>query len=301
MLQMGFSLYEACRRDFVIPDNCLNLGTTNAEVRRIRKLSVVDSFLSQFHYLHISDSFKSIAVITRAYGLYLGGMLAGVIVYNPPGSSSVSQSLFGTEYGAAELRCGTLALSRLAVHPDAPFNSTGYLISHSLKLLWEDNRERVSQNKVPFKTVVSFADTMFHSGTCYRAVSGWYAGRSAGGGLGGFYNPVTGKVISTRQGKVSLTAKNCPEGFVPFKATDKLKYLFFLGTRKDQLQTMRSLNESVKFQCKVDQFNVWKEGRMTKLSDTPSYEEVYQLFGKRGTEKAIRRYADYFMQKELKQ
>lgn len=210
MGQLQFNLYDAVDREFVLPDEVLNLKTTNAEVKRIRKLNIVDSFLNEFHYLHSGDTFKSLSVITRAYGLYVGGMLAGVIVYNPPGSKSTLEFLFRGEREQSSLRQGTLALSRLVAHPDAPFNATGYLISQSLKCLWEDNRERVREGKAPFRAVISFAESTFHTGTVYRVQNAWYAGLSRGSSLGGFYNPVTGHVINTRQGKMIVLKDICP-------------------------------------------------------------------------------------------
>lgn len=294
MSQLGLSLYQACRREFVLPADCLM--ASNAEVKRIRKLKEIDDFLNQHHYLHSGTGQKSVGVITRAYGLFIGGMLAGVTVYNPPSTRSIPEYLFGKSYDSAELCQGTLAMSRLVCHPDIPFNSSGFLISHSLRLIREDNQERIAVGKPIFRTVITFADTLFHSGAVYRGVNAWFAGVSDGGGhLGGFYHPETGNYIHVRQGRKTLRLKDCPPGFKPFKASPKLRYLFFTGSKKDQLNTMRRLDPQVKFLCKLEQFSVLKEGRLAKLSDTRSYEEVYRMCGARGTERAGR-YADYLSQ-----
>lgn len=294
MDQLQFNLHEACRRDFVLPERVLCIGTSNVEVIRLRKVGVVNRFLNAYHYLHSGDVFKGIGPITRAYGLFLGGELAGIVVYNPPGSPATGEFLFGKSAKNAMLKQGTLALSRLCVHPDAPFNTTGYLITESLRLLWEDNQERINKFSAPFRTVISFADTILHhSGTVYRSQNAWFAGIYRGHSLGGFFHPETGHVIHVRQGGKTLTKKDCPSGYLPFTASAKLRYLFFLGDKRNKLNTMRQLNENVKFQCKVDNFSVYKEGRMVKLSDTRSYEDVYNIFGNAGPNKDNRRYADY--------
>lgn len=293
--QYSLNLYEACREEFVIPDSALDLGISNVEVKRIRKIEIVDRFLNQFHYLHTSSVFKSIGVITRSYGLYLGGELAGVVVFNPPGSKGSGEFLFGAGYSCAMQRQGTLALSRLVAHPEVPFNGTGYLISQALRMIPQDNDERIRANKAPFTTVVTYADTLFHSGTVYRAQNAWYAGMAINNGLGGFFNPVTGHCINVRQGARTLLKKNCPQGYVPFKASPKVRYLFFLGNRRQKLETMRMLQKQVKLLCKVGKYSVFKEGRLVDLAENRSYEEVYQYFGKIGTTKAHKRYADYLI------
>lgn len=290
--QPSLNLYDACREDFILPDNCLNIGTSNVEIKRIRTLKTVDNFLNDYHYLHSGDNRKSVAVITRAYGLYLGGDLAGVAVYNPPGSKAIVEYIFGRGSKETDLRRGTLALSRLVTHPDAPFNATGYLISQSLKMLREDNRERLNLSKAPYNTIITFADTLFHTGTTYRAVNAWYYGKSQGGGLGGFYNPETGDIIHVRQGKTTLNAGNCPSGWKPLKLTPKLRYIFFVGTKREQLSTMRRLDEQVKFSMRIGSLSVLRNGRLAKLSDKRCYDEVYKLFGGRGTNHAGR-YINY--------
>lgn len=293
MNQFKLNLYEACRQEFVLPEEYLHLPG-NYTVKRIKRLRIVNDFLNLFHYLHYGGN-KSIGPITRAYGLYNGGELLGVIVYNPPGSPAIPMSLFGRNYEVAEFRQGTLAISRLAVSPKAPFNATGYLISSSLKLIWEDNLERERENKVPFRTIVTFADTLCHTGTVYRAQNAWYAGVSPGSGLGGFYNPETGEIRHVRQGKVTLKLKDCPAGWLPYKASDKLKYLFFLGGRRIKLETMSKLSSEVKFLCKVGTFSVFKEGKITRLSDERSYEDVYRLYGRGRNDNKMKmiQYSDY--------
>ena len=298
-MQLGFTLYDSVRSEFIPPEDSLDLGTTNADVKRIQRLDEVNLFLNQYHYLHGGQAFKSIGTITRCYGLYLGGELAAVVVYNPP-AVGVEDFLYSDEIHEAYLyKKGVLAMTRLTAAPDAPFNSTGFLISKSLKLIWLDNKERERDNRPLYKTVITFADTMFHSGTTYRAQNAWYAGISKGEGLGGFYNPETGDYINTRQGARTLTRKDCPEGWLPFTRSDKLRYLFFLGGQKEQLRTMRKLGEKVKVLCKLDQFSVFEEGRIVGAVQEAgvriarSYDEVYQRYGKRGTEIVHGRYTDY--------
>lgn len=284
-MQLGLPLYAAIDREFTPPPEALSLKTTNAEVRRIKgQADLVREFLKNYHYLHAGEmagAQKGSILMTRVYGLYLGGDLAGICVYNPP-SVGVEDYFFPkSDY---EQRKGVLALSRLCCHPEAPFNSESYLLGQSLRLLWRDNYEREAVGKPLFRTVVTYADfgLLRHTGTVYRSVSGWYVGRSSSGGLGGFIDPATGLILNSRQGARTLTAKDCPEGMVPFKRTTKFRYAMFLGKSKDQLATMRRLNDKVKLLGVLDSgLTVWKNGRVTRPGDTRSYAEVYELCGRK--------------------
>lgn len=285
--QLQFSLYEACRAEFTLPDNVFRLSN-NVEVKRIRKLKEVDEFLSKYHYLHSGQSRKSIAVITRAYGLYWGGQIAGIIVFNPPGSSAISKSMFDPaayEYG--EYINSVLAMSRLVTVDELPFNGTGYLISKALKLLWQDNVERRNDNKAEYKTVVTFADTAHHSGTVYRSQNAWYCGTTKSGNFGGIYNPSTGEIRHVRQGSRNLNRNEIPEGWTRQANTEKLKYLFFLGDKKEKLKTMRRLHDNTKMLCKVGSYSVFERGKIIGVNQeagiktSQSYEEVYQLVGRK--------------------
>lgn len=284
-MQLGLPLFAAINREFTPPPEVLSLKTTNAEVRRIRgNAEMVREFLKNYHYLHAGEAAgasKGSILMTRVYGLYLGGDLAGVCIFNPPSVGVEGYFFPQSDY---EQRKGLLALSRLCCHPAAPFNSESFLLAQSLKLLWRDNYEREKENRPLFRTVVTYADfgLLHHSGTIYRGIGAWYFGQSYSGGLGGFIDPNTGLILNSRQGAKTLTAKDCPEGMVPFMRTSKLRYAMFLGKAKDQLATMRRLNEKVKFLGAMDSgLTVWRDGKVVRPGDTRSYAEVYELCGRK--------------------
>ena len=278
--QLSFSLNEVITREYIPPTNALRLATSNVEVKRIRKMKELVDFCSKYHYLHQGEGIKPKGIVfSRAYGLYLGGDLAGVAIYNAPGSSAVEKNLF-SDY---EYQKGTLALTRLCCHPDAPFNSESHLIGQSIKLLAEDNRDRIADHKPIYKTIITYADygLLKHTGTIYRSINAWYTGTTKDKSLAGFHNPTTGEIISARQGNKTLGRKDCPEGFEPFGGTTKFKYLMFIGNPKMQLDTMRHLNDDIKFRSKYDEFYVWKEGNLLRPSDKRSYDDIYNLVGRK--------------------
>lgn len=281
MSQLILNLDGAIREEFVPPANSLRLNTSNVEVKRFRKGQSQDlsNFCSRYHYLHKGDNPKQV-IYSRAYGLYLGGELAGVAVYNVPGSSAVEKSIF-EDY---EYQKGTLALTRLCCSPDAPFNSESHLLSQSIRLLEQDNRERLEAFKPSYKTVVTYADYggLNHTGTIYRSMNAWFIGATKPKALAGFRHKETGEIISIRQGKNTLTKEEAPEGFEPFDRTQKFKYLLFIGGNKEQLNTMRNLKEEVKFRSRFGEFYAWTKGRLLQPSDTRAYDEIYNLAGRKG-------------------
>lgn len=183
-------------------------------------------------------------------------------------------------------------------------------------MLWEDNDVRYREGKNPFRIVLTYADmNVGTSGACYRATGAWYAGLTDAGSFGGIMNPLTGEHRHVRQGSRSLRRKDIPEGWIPFKKSPKLKYLYFLGEKKEQLKTMRRIKNSIKLQCRIGEYKAKADGHIVSsdiynsfessstvgalkesgLRVDQCYESVYQLFGGRGTGKVKRRYIDHLV------
>lgn len=131
---------------------------TKRTVERIERY-IAKPFIEAIHY-----SRKYPSNIVYAFGLYEGGVLAGVVTYGVPASPSLVVGIAGKEN-----KDKVLELNRLAIRPDLNGdNRASFLVSHSLKML-------------PNETyVVSYADTGWtHVGYVYQACNFLYTGMSA--------------------------------------------------------------------------------------------------------------------------
>lgn len=131
---------------------------TKRTVERIERY-IAKPFIETIHY-----SRKYPSNIVYAFGLYEGGVLAGVVTYGVPASPSLVVGIAGKEN-----KDKVLELNRLAIRPDLNGdNRASFLVSHSLKML-------------PNETyVVSYADTGWtHVGYVYQACNFLYTGMSA--------------------------------------------------------------------------------------------------------------------------
>ena len=105
---------------------------------------------------------KRIPQIMHAFGLYVDGVLKGVVTYGIPASPALCMGICGKEYSDK-----VLELNRLCLMENNK-NESSFLVSHSIQLL-------------PKPTiVVSYADTsQGHVGYVYQATNFLYTGLSA--------------------------------------------------------------------------------------------------------------------------
>jgi len=105
---------------------------------------------------------KRIPQIMHAFGLYVDGVLKGVVTYGIPASPALCMGICGKEYSDK-----VLELNRLCLMENNK-NESSFLVSNSIKLL-------------PKPTiVVSYADTsQGHVGYVYQATNFLYTGLSA--------------------------------------------------------------------------------------------------------------------------
>jgi hypothetical protein len=105
---------------------------------------------------------KRIPQIMHAFGLYVDGVLKGVVTYGIPASPTLCMGICGKEYSDK-----VLELNRLCLMENNK-NESSFLVSNSIKLL-------------PKPTiVVSYADTsQGHVGYVYQATNFLYTGLSA--------------------------------------------------------------------------------------------------------------------------
>lgn len=134
----------------------------NDEQKYVRRIGYHEAkpFIESIHYS------RKLPNVTDAFGLFVGGELAGVVAYGIPASHPLCIGLAG-EKNASMVR----ELNRLAILPKysgGGHNYASYLVSHSLKAL-------------PNGTfVVSYADTAWtHVGYVYQACNFLYTGLSA--------------------------------------------------------------------------------------------------------------------------
>ena len=135
----------------------LTLLDIEPKEREVRQITYNDAkpFLLNIHYA------RRMPCITHAYGLFIKGVLAGVVTYGIPASNNLCVGLAGEKN-----KHKVFELNRLAILPQySGDNNASYLVSHSLKQL-------------PNNTfVVSYADTAWtHVGYVYQATNWLYTG-----------------------------------------------------------------------------------------------------------------------------
>lgn len=125
--------------------------------KEVRSISYNDTkpFLMHVHYA------RRMPCITHAFGLFINGVLGGVVTYGIPASHSLCKGLAGEKNSK-----NVYELNRLAILPEySGDNNASYLISHSLKMM-------------PRRSfIVSYADTAWtHIGYVYQATNWLYTG-----------------------------------------------------------------------------------------------------------------------------
>lgn len=125
------------------------------EVLRIKPEETY-SWLIRLHYA------KRIPSISYAFGLYIDGVLTGIVTYGTPSSSTLRNGICGEKHSNYVLELNRLCFDNYVK------NGASYLVSNSLKYLPKPS------------IVVSYADTnQGHIGYVYQACNFIYTGLSA--------------------------------------------------------------------------------------------------------------------------
>jgi hypothetical protein len=115
-----------------------------------------EPYIIGIHYAHRWTS------VSYAYGLYLDGVLCGVVTYGTPASAPLRRGIAGDKY-----KLDVLELNRLCLQHNRP-NEASIVVGASLKLLPKG------------KIIVSYADiSQGHTGIVYQATNFLYCGLSA--------------------------------------------------------------------------------------------------------------------------
>lgn len=167
---------------------------------------------------------KRIPQIMHAFGLYVDGVLKGVVTYGIPASPALCMGICGKEYSDK-----VLELNRLCLMENNK-NESSFLVSHSIQLL-------------PKPTiVVSYADTsQGHVGYVYQATNFLYTGLSANRvdwTIKGMEHKHS-KTISDGMTLESIKEKY-GDDFYYTERSRKHRYIFFHGSKSDK-KAMRKL------------------------------------------------------------
>jgi hypothetical protein len=161
------------------------------------------AFVEKFHY---SSSASNTPVY--AYGLFYQGGLVGVALWMPP-TRVAAESVNKANWRRV------LALSRLAVHPEAPRNAATFLLGRSTRLIKRDGL---------WRWLVTYADTwQNHTGAIYLATGWRYVGETK-------KSPVwvndAGVMRGRKRGPRTLTrAEMVAEGFSCLGSFSKHKFV----------------------------------------------------------------------------
>lgn len=134
-------------------DDTTRLATKDWQVFSLPQHGEAVAFLRAVHYGKGAPNTS-----TYRHGLYRAGVLVGdlmgVALWIPPTRAAAAS--------VDEQWTGVLALSRFAVHPEAPKNAASYLLAASMR--------HIDRHRWP--TLLTYADTAHgHTGAIYRATN----------------------------------------------------------------------------------------------------------------------------------
>ncbi len=187
-----------------------------------------EPYIIGIHYAHRWPS------ISYAYGLYLNGVLVGVVSYGSPPSPPLTNGIAGEDYAP-----DVLELNRLCLKYNVK-NEASMLVGRSLKLL--------PQNRI----IVSFADTeQGHKGYVYQATNFKYCGLSAkrtdwkvkgkehlhGKTISGEFKDAASSVQSMRD--------KYGDDFYLAPRSRKHRYIYIVGSKKYKREVLSELRYGV--------------------------------------------------------
>jgi hypothetical protein len=147
----------------VVRENTLKAGFS---IQRVDK-ETCKNILLKYHYLKdISKGFKS----GYNYGLFENDKCVGVIIFTGFPVPELVKGMFGLQRNEQE---GFFELSRLCLIPEIQskeHNIASWFVSRAIKILRKETNVR---------SILSYADSDFHSGTVYKACNFKYYGLSA--------------------------------------------------------------------------------------------------------------------------
>ena len=184
--------------------------------------SATHTWLKNKHYA------KRIPSIVHAYGVFVDGIMQGVITYGIPASPSLTMGVCGYEY-----KHQVVELNRLAMLEDHDKNLASYFVSKTLKMLPKP------------LIVVSYADTsMGHVGYIYQATNFLYTGLSA--------QRTEWREVGVNTHSRSVVRNHSQaeriedERFTMVERPRKHRYIYITGTKQERKTIMGALNYPIK-------------------------------------------------------
>lgn len=180
------------------------------------------------HYAH------SIPPCNYIYGLFGNKNIIGICSYGVPSSSPLKRGIAGENY-----KNDILELNRLILSENKK-NQASYFISKTLKLLPRP------------KIIVSYADTaMNHHGYIYQACNFIYTGLSAKRtdwkikGMENLHGQTIADMSRGEKNRVEFMRDKFGDNFYLEDRPRKHRYIYFIGTKKEKKEMLKSLNYKI--------------------------------------------------------
>jgi hypothetical protein len=188
--------------------------------RTIKPISseVCEEWVIKKHYAHRKPR------IQFAFGVFVDGLLEGVVSYGYPATPFIARGICGLEYEK-----NVLELNRLVVNSGVPRNTTSYLVSHSIRMLPKD-----------VKIVISYADdSIGHIGYIYQATNFIYTGKT----IDMKEWKLKGENLHSQNvcKKIELEKRQKDSRFEQTYRPKKHRYIFFRGNTKEKEKMMSKL------------------------------------------------------------
>jgi hypothetical protein len=172
---------------------------------------------------------KRLCPISYAFGLFVDGVLRGVVTYGCPVSSSLRAGVCGPEYAG-----NVLELNRLCC--DEIKNGASFLIGNSLKMLPRPS------------IVVSFADiSQGHVGYVYQATNWLYTGLSAKRtdwkikGMEHLHGATVADMSRGHENRAEYMRARFGDDFSLCERPRKHRYVYFVGDRLQKKKMKKAL------------------------------------------------------------
>jgi hypothetical protein len=172
--------------------------------------------------------------ISYAFGLFIDGVLQGVVTYGTPSSAPLRSGIAGQDWADK-----VLELNRLCLHENR-HNQASRLVAASLKMLPRPS------------LVVSFADTeQGHIGTVYQACNFTYCGLSEKrtdwkvAGMEHLHGQTIADKFRGADSRAQAMRNHFGNAFYLKQRSRKHRYVAFIGSHKEKRQMRNALRYSV--------------------------------------------------------
>jgi hypothetical protein len=187
------------------------------------------------HYILDIHYAKRWPSISKAFGLFRDGVLAGVVTFGSPASAPLRSGVCGPEYSQQ-----VIELNRLVLRDNRP-NEASLLVGRALRLLQGNH------------IVVSFADTQQgHTGIVYQACNFIYTGLSAKRtdwkikGMEHLHGVTVADRFRGEPDRVSKMREAFGDAFYLADRPRKHRYVTFIGTNTFKREARQNLRYDIR-------------------------------------------------------